>query len=149
MLERALCSSVAGGNRNHEKNIRGPTYRRMRCSGKIYWSKNKELLPGAEVSSTAINCPTVEEVLGLLSCPSGAPGSRTTMPSPWPLASSLLLAAFWSCMYGKEWANAHVLPRPAFIKLCLYYLRLGKEQTFFQSNQSPFWSFMACAGHSP
>lgn len=40
---------VAGGNKvlswSHEKNILGPTHRWMRCSGKIYWSKNKELSP--------------------------------------------------------------------------------------------------------
>lgn len=33
--------------RSHEKSISGMMHRRMSCSSKIYWSKNKELSPSA------------------------------------------------------------------------------------------------------
>lgn len=47
----------------------GPMNGRMRCNGKIYWSINKRLSPGAQClihDQVAQLCPTVEEVLPCL-----------------------------------------------------------------------------------
>lgn len=50
------------------KAVQGPMHRRSRCSGKIYWSKNQRLTPGAQcliIDQTAQLYPAVEKVQAL------------------------------------------------------------------------------------
>lgn len=149
MIERTLSSSqkVAGGNRNHEKIIWGPMHRRMMYGGKIYWNKNNELPLDADVSSMTISWLTVEEVLGLVSCPPRGSGSRTVMPSPWPLVVQHSLCS-WLHLELHAWEGVGKCTRATQKGLWLYYLRLGEEQTFFQTSQLLSWSFTGLCWHS-
>lgn len=49
---------VAGRNRalpwNCKESILGPTFAKMKCSGKIYWDRNRRLPSGSRISSPTI-----------------------------------------------------------------------------------------------
>ena len=130
------------------KAFQGPTYGRMRCSSKIYWSwsKHKGLSLGAWnlclIFVLVVHlCPIVEEVQPHLQQAQKKGLGPESMCHRYQ--SLVQLSLYPHGCYGKrsEWTGKRMLPEKVFVKLWLNYIKLGKELAGFQTNQSLSQSF--------
>lgn len=151
------------------KAFSGSIHRRMRCSGKIYLSKNEGLPPGQ--GGLAPSCYRKSPGLGEHKCPPH--GVRIPKRNAITLGSyGLHPPVLLPCPPGPPWGPLTccwervcvnnlisldfqwllMLPRWAFVKIWLYYLGLGESRLSFKLTylfHNPSCASQACAGSSP